>query len=192
MTTNKTFLILLLAGVSYTAYNAAAVSENFEISTTIDHEIVLGNLRTASADANLDVTGNINMGTIIVNSQYTGITEWYYDYSGIIIYRNKGAIVSADNATLGYFTANVANPEACSKLSPEVYMDPCAGLAFSSPFIDNLFGGSESDLNGCFFDFAYDGENNFIVRPAYCYIETMPKVIFGTHTGTLTINYTPS
>ncbi|MBQ8677496.1 MAG: hypothetical protein IJ529_03390 [Alphaproteobacteria bacterium] len=191
MTVNKTFLILLLASVSYTAYNAAAVSENFEISTTIDHEIVLGNLRTASTDADVRKTGDISLGTIVIDSEYTEWSNWNYSDTGIIHFYEQGGIISADNATLGYFTANVPNPEECDT-DP---MPACAGLTILTDdkygYIKNLFGSSKG-MNTCSFGIKYSGSsNNFKVIPTDCVLSDF-KTTSGTHTGTLTISYTPS
>ena len=189
---NKTFLILILIGISYTAYNAAAVSENFAISTTIDHEVTLGSFRAASADAGLDVTGNINLGTIIVNTDYSEGSVSYNE-SGIVT-NLSGAIVSADNATLGYFTANVPNPEECNDESV-IAGDMCAGLRITGTdhgWIDDLLGGNISDYNGCIFHFRYVGNNKFKVFPLVCIINTIKTLSFTTNTGTLTIEYTPS
>ena len=186
---NKTFLILLLASLTYTVYNAAAVSETFEISTTIDHEIVLGSFSAASADGNLNKTEDINLGTITINPAHDGETYWRYSDSGIVDIDHPGAVISADMAIVGRFTANIQNPEDCVNI---IHGDTCNGLSVTE-YIDNLFGGSASDLNGCGFAFKYvESENIFRVYPSHCYMDTPSKVTSGTHTGTLTISYTPS
>ncbi|MBR1648785.1 MAG: hypothetical protein IJ689_04215 [Alphaproteobacteria bacterium] len=187
--TNKTFLILLLLGVSYTAYNAAAVSENFEISTTIDHEITLGNFRTASDDADVTKNADINLGTLVINPAYEGYTSWRYSDSGVR-YDTQGAIISAPNAAVGTFSANIPNPEDCN--APNYN---CGGLRirgnYGNSFIINLFGGSDGG-NICGFWFKYSGNSNsFTVYPDHCAIGKVASVTSGKHTGTLSIEYTP-
>ncbi|MBR1648466.1 MAG: hypothetical protein IJ689_02580 [Alphaproteobacteria bacterium] len=178
--TNKTFLILLLAGVSYTAYNATAVSENFEISTTIDHEIVLGNLRTASTDANITKTGDINLGTIVISDDASGGTDWGYDENGNYHWDyGNPYIVSADNASPGYFTADIPNPEACNTAS-----NSCGGL---------WVGGLDMFHPGwCGFKIKYTGNSN--VFKVFCYdcAIDISKAIIGKHEETITISYNAS
>ncbi|MBR1648983.1 MAG: hypothetical protein IJ689_05225 [Alphaproteobacteria bacterium] len=191
MTTNKTFLILLLAGFSYTAYNAAAVSENFEISTTIDHEITLGSFRAASADADINTTSDINMGTIYINPNATGRTYWYYHEDGVCYSYDGDAVVRADNETVGYFTANIPHPGACNTGNWS-----CGGLSVTGTrlgAIDNIFGGSNSD-NDCSFVIKYTGrENDFKLFALACYIGAgkISSITSGLHEGTLTISYNP-
>ena len=191
MTTNKTFLILLLAGISYTAYNATAVSENFAISTTIDHEITLGNFRAASADANVSKTGDLNMGTIYINPAYTGSegAVWAYNSSGIVSYIVKGPVVSASNINVGTFSADIPNLSACSKGGTS-----CGGLSVwgnSNHDIINIFGGDDVS-NWCYFYLQYSGSGNtFYVYPYSCNLKDVSKVTRGLHTGTLTISYNP-
>ncbi|MBR1648501.1 MAG: hypothetical protein IJ689_02765 [Alphaproteobacteria bacterium] len=180
--TNKTFLILLLFGVSYTAYNAAAVSENFAISTTIDHEIVLGNFKTASADANITKTGDINIGTIVINpAAVSGFV--FYNLNGTV--RSKtGSVTDATAATPGTFTANIANPEACTGITTG-----CSGL--SVPLLHGLLSDNGSGYNTCEFRIIYESSNAFKVTPSYCGFENSSQTP-GTHEKTITISYTPS
>ena len=189
---NKTFLALLLIGVSYTAYNAAAVSENFEISTTIDHEIVLGNLRAASADAGITKTSDINLGTIYINPAYTEeSTSWTYNDSGIVSYPKGKAVVSVPNATIGRFSANISNPEQCNTARRS-----CGGLRVTGNndnFIFNIFGGNHYD-NSCGFYIKYSGNPNiFTVAPYQCNLSigAYSSMTLGSHTGTLYISYNP-
>ncbi|MBR1648039.1 MAG: hypothetical protein IJ689_00385 [Alphaproteobacteria bacterium] len=189
MTTNKTFLTLLLLGLSYTAYNAAAVSENFAISTTIDHEITLGNFRAASADANLDVKGDINLGTIYINPIYSGDpTTWGYTDSGIIGYNNQGAIIRADNQSVGFFTANIANPEACNTAT-----NSCGGLEVFGGYRSAVYPFGSGGEKWCHSYIKYSGEGNlFKVFLSHCYLDTVSDIIPATRTASLTITYTPS
>ncbi|MBR1649338.1 MAG: hypothetical protein IJ689_07070 [Alphaproteobacteria bacterium] len=183
--TNKTFLTILLLGVSYTAYNAAAVSENFEISTTIDHEIVLGNFKAVSADAGLDVTRDLDLGTITINPTYIGDAAWEYDTAGNFSrYYEQGGVISVGNATKGRFIANIPNPSACNGYSYD-----CGGLSFESSSIYHIFGGND-DNDWCYFCIHYSGNSNiFEITPDNCFIDDMSKVTAGEHRGTLTIKY---
>ncbi|MBR1649435.1 MAG: hypothetical protein IJ689_07570 [Alphaproteobacteria bacterium] len=191
MTTNKTFLILLLAGVSYTAYNAVAVSENFEISTTIDHEIVLGGFKSTSTDdADLHSTGDINLGTITVNLVYNNGQEM----SGCIVYNPDGSvssvdgdIISATSAALGTFTANIPNPSACDQVPH------CGGLTlYSRGPVTGIFSNIDSYPDNCEFLMTYTGGNGFKVFPDNCCLNGVPasSINSGTHTKNLTISYT--
>ncbi|MBR1648339.1 MAG: hypothetical protein IJ689_01910 [Alphaproteobacteria bacterium] len=186
---NKTFLILLLASLTYTVYNAAAVSETFEISTTIDHEITLGNFKTSAADANLNVTSDIDMGTIYINPSATEKTTWGYASSGVHTWTNGKGIVRADNVQAGVFTADVLNPTDCNGTEAS---HNCAGLSIvgnhNSNWIYNLLG-SES---GCRFTILYnETSNRFTVFPFACYMSggAFSSISTGLHTGTLTISY---
>ncbi|MBR1648924.1 MAG: hypothetical protein IJ689_04930 [Alphaproteobacteria bacterium] len=193
MKTNKTFLILLLAGVSYTAYNATAVSENFEISTTIDHEITLGNFKAASADANLDVIGDIDLGTIIINKDYDSsvTSNWKYNESGQVSFPyGKGSIVSADNAIAGIFNANIPTPNDCNTASAY-----CGGLSVTANTPNsNRLEGMFNNYSNCEFYLKYTGsENKYKVYPiscSLCFCGNIPSN--GTTNKTLTISYTPS
>ncbi|MBR1648579.1 MAG: hypothetical protein IJ689_03155 [Alphaproteobacteria bacterium] len=182
--TNKTFLILLLAGVSYTAYNAAAVSENFAISTTIDHEIVLGNLRTASADANITKTGDINIGTIVINPASERFGQVNYSPNGTVT-EIFGPVISATSASPGTFTADIPNPEGCMILE----RNSCHGITVTQ-FMPGLLGSKNS---WCNFFFIYTGSDNiFKIYPRDCYFKTPSDTTAGPHSGTLTISYTQS
>ncbi|MBR1648284.1 MAG: hypothetical protein IJ689_01625 [Alphaproteobacteria bacterium] len=180
--TNKTFLILLLAGISYTAYNAAAVSEDFAISTIIDHEIVLGNLRTASTDANLDVTGNISLGTITINSTY-GTGEVYYTSSGLAFdISEDGDIIAATSQTPGYFSADISDPAACDGREYS-----CGGLMVPQAITFIYVKGSHE--SGCELRISHITNNNFKVWASECWFNRASP---GTYTQTFTISYTPS
>ncbi|MBR1647991.1 MAG: hypothetical protein IJ689_00135 [Alphaproteobacteria bacterium] len=181
---NKTFLILLLAGISYTAYNATAVSENFEISTTIDHEVVLGNSKTASADANLDVTSDIDMGTIYINPNATADSWWTYHGDGTAQGISGNTVVKADNITFGTFNANIPDPESCNSRSLS-----CGGLSAignNNHWINGLFGKG----NSCQFYIQHLINNTFAVSPN-CFITDISTLTTGVKTGVLTISYDP-
>ncbi|MBR1648106.1 MAG: hypothetical protein IJ689_00730 [Alphaproteobacteria bacterium] len=174
---NKYILMLGVAAVSISSYcSYAGNSATMTVTATIAH------------DVSLSVTQDMNLGTITVDPAYTGNdTYWYYNDSGVITYRTQGAIVSAPDITVGTFIANIPNPSACDTAG-----DPCGGLMLMNS-IDDLFGGSIHDNNGCVFYIKYSGSSNtFNVYPFLCTIETPTTVTTGNHNGTLTISYTAS
>ena len=162
---------------SYAAY--AGNSATMTVTATIEHDVQLGSVT------------NLSLGTITINPAYDdelGDTFWEYSDSGVISYANKGAIVSASNATVGIFTANIPNPSACNTLSPE-----CGGLSFAEGgMINNFFGGND-DSNVCRLGIKYSGsENIFKVYPHDCYIALVSSVTTGLHERTITISYNAS
>ncbi|MBR1648626.1 MAG: hypothetical protein IJ689_03400 [Alphaproteobacteria bacterium] len=175
----KYILLLGVAGVALGSYAAyAANSATMTVTATIAH------------DVSLTKTGDLSLGTITINPAYTGDdTHWNYSDSGVISYTNKGAVVSAPNVTVGTFTANIPNPEACSS---ESWI--CGGLSLagtSYDTINNIFGGSDNS-NKCYFYIKYTGsDNNFKVYPGGCRISAgkISSVTTGEHSSTLTINY---
>ncbi|MBR1648535.1 MAG: hypothetical protein IJ689_02935 [Alphaproteobacteria bacterium] len=171
---NKYILMLGVAGVvlgSYCAY--AGNSATMTVTATIAH------------DVSLSVTQDIDLGTITINPAYTGeSTDWEYRDSGVIFYSRQGAIVSAPNATLGTFTANIPNPTACNEAN-----STCGGLSLEEHEIYNVFGGS-NESNFCNFLLKYSGiGNSFKVFPDNCLINDISKVTTGEHSVTLTITY---
>ncbi|MBR1649288.1 MAG: hypothetical protein IJ689_06820 [Alphaproteobacteria bacterium] len=187
--TNKTFLILLLAGVSYTAYNATAVSENFEISTTIDHEITLGNFKAASADANLDVSENLNLGVIIIDPDCNDYTWWSYFDDGAINLENSNLIISASPLTGGFFHADIPNPSDCTNRQTS-----CGGLSVlgDSDVNANIHIFDTTDGSHCTGYIKYTGNENIFRIYPNCAINNPSLVPLGTHTSYFTISYTPS
>ncbi|MBR1648173.1 MAG: hypothetical protein IJ689_01070 [Alphaproteobacteria bacterium] len=180
--TNKTFLILLLVGVSYTAYNAAAVSENFAISTTIDHEIVLGNFRTASTDAGLKTDRDMDLGTITINPSYVFDDDWM-QWSDIV-YNSSGnvteithAVTHADNIKFGRFSANIPNPTACNGSSHR-----CGGLS-----LDNYYMRVGTPISCENLKIYYLSDQTFEIRPEYCTLTGIPKA--QSYQGTINISY---
>ncbi|MBR1648216.1 MAG: hypothetical protein IJ689_01285 [Alphaproteobacteria bacterium] len=177
---NKYILMLGVAGVALGSYCAYADnSATMTVTATIAH------------DVSLTKTGDISLGTITINPAYTGSdTYWAYDPSGIIDLLQEDAIVSAPNATVGTFTANIPNPEDCSSS-----VSSCGGLSVTGnneEGIDNFFGGNDGS-NYCDFSIKYIGtENSFTVNPFDCAIKDVSQVTPGPHSGTLTISYTPS
>ena len=175
---NKYILMMGVAGVVLGAYGAyASNSATMTVTATIAH------------DVSLSVGQDIDLGTITINPAYTGHdTGWNYSDSGVITYTTQGAIVSATNATVGTFTANIANPTACTGID-----NPCGGLSVtgnSGNWIYNLFGGSD-ESNRCHFLIKYSGTgNSFKVYPYNCWIEDISSVTTASHEGTLTISYT--
>ncbi|MBR1649368.1 MAG: hypothetical protein IJ689_07220 [Alphaproteobacteria bacterium] len=177
---NKYILLTAVAGVALGSYCAyASNSATTTVTATIAH------------DVSLTKTGDINLGTITINPAYTGdTTRWEYSDSGVISYTNQGAIVSAPNATVGTFTANIHHPDTC-----DAPIDYCEGLSVEGnkgEGIADLFGASNSDINGCGFYILYSGtKNSFKVFPGACLIGDVSSVTPGEHSGTLTIQYTP-
>ena len=168
----KNYILMLgVAGVALGSYCAyAGNSATMTVTATIAN------------DVSLSVTQDLDLGTITINPAYDGATtKWNYNDSGSIKYTNQGAIVSADNATFGTFTANIPNPTACINGAPG-----CGGLSFEE--ID-LFGRA----GGCGFVILYSGSDNiFNVIPGACAIQDISSVTTGEHEGTLTISYTAS
>ncbi|MBR1649157.1 MAG: hypothetical protein IJ689_06140 [Alphaproteobacteria bacterium] len=175
---NKYILMFGIAAVSIGSYCAyAGNSATMTVTATINH------------DVSLSVTQDINLGTITINPAYIGDEAyWIYTESGQV---DDGvpaaAIVSADNATVGIFTANIPNPEACNN---EYYS--CGGLSVKGGdtiTLNNIFGGSDGS-NYCGFYIKYRGEgNSFVVYPRHCSIEDVSQTSPGSHSGTLTITY---
>ncbi|MBR1648831.1 MAG: hypothetical protein IJ689_04455 [Alphaproteobacteria bacterium] len=174
---NKTFLALLLIGVSYTAYNAAAVSENFEISTTIDHEIVLGVIKAASADAKVSVDQDFHAGTIVFDPTHNNkdFYEIEYDENGYTSF--VPGITSVSSVIIGQFSADIDNPANCNGTS-----HICGGLAVTELFDDGIFYCESFKIKSI-------GNNKFKVFPWYCGFLGIPAV--GKYQNSLTITYTP-
>ncbi|MBR1648425.1 MAG: hypothetical protein IJ689_02370 [Alphaproteobacteria bacterium] len=175
---NKYILMLGVAGVAFGSYAAyAGNSATMTVTATIAH------------DVSLTKTGDINLGTITINPAYTGDdTNWSYSDSGVINLNSQGAIVSADNATVGTFTANIPNPSACSAGEYS-----CGGLIIDAgsgdgEIMHNVFGGDSDDY--CAFIIKYSGSgNSFKVYPQSCAIYDVSTVGIGDHSHTITINY---
>ncbi|MBR1649143.1 MAG: hypothetical protein IJ689_06065 [Alphaproteobacteria bacterium] len=170
---NKYILMLGIAAVSIGSYCAyAGNSATMTVTATIAH------------DVSLSVTQDIDLGTITINPAYTGTdTMWTYSESGVISYTSRqGAIVSAPNATVGTFTANIPNPSACNDVAPI-----CGGLSLSGS--EGLFG-SDNSKNYCAYGIKYSGSvNSFKLYPVECFIKNVSSVTTGDHEETLTINY---
>ncbi|MBR1649289.1 MAG: hypothetical protein IJ689_06825 [Alphaproteobacteria bacterium] len=178
---NKYILLLGVAAVSIGSYAAyAGNSATMTVTATIAHDVSLGNVT------------DINLGTITINPAYDkDDTVWQYSDSRVISLDSQGAIVSAPNATIGTFTANVpeATKTACNA-NAAAYCGELHLVGNSGGFIDNIFGGSD---NACSFNIKYSGTGNtFNVFPKACYIEDVSVVTTGAHSGTLTISYTAS
>ncbi|MBQ8677397.1 MAG: hypothetical protein IJ529_02870 [Alphaproteobacteria bacterium] len=176
----KNYILMLgVAGVALGSYCAyAGNSATMTVTATIAH------------DVSLTKTQDVNLGTITINPAYTGDdTGWYFNDSGIISIYGQGAIVSISNVTVGTFTANIPNPELCSSGDTE-----CGGLYVTgndNSRITNIFGGDD-DSNVCSFWIKYSGSgNSFKIFPDYCDIRDVSKVTPGSHSGTLTISYSP-
>ncbi|MBR1648353.1 MAG: hypothetical protein IJ689_01995 [Alphaproteobacteria bacterium] len=178
---NKYILMLGVAGVALGSYAAYAGNEDtMYVGVTIVH------------DVSLTKTRDINLGTITLNPDANSNSEtvWNYNSSGEYIAGRGNGIVSADNATVGIFTANISNPSDCD--SNDGYVS-CGGLSIygnNDHWIDSLFSGDYDHYDNCAFRFKYSGsENNFIVYPSECVIGDLSSITPGTKTGTLTISY---
>ncbi|MBR1649038.1 MAG: hypothetical protein IJ689_05510 [Alphaproteobacteria bacterium] len=170
----KNYILMLgVAGVvlgSYCAY--AGNSATMTVTATIAH------------DVSLSVTQDIDLGTITINPAYTeDITRWGYSDSGAISYTNKGAIVSAPNATVGTFTANIANPSACNGTS-----NACGGLSLTGNY--GSANGFTNDFI-CFYQIKYDNYS-FKLYPYACVMDNVSSISTDSYEGTLTISYTAS
>ncbi|MBR1649390.1 MAG: hypothetical protein IJ689_07340 [Alphaproteobacteria bacterium] len=187
---NKIFLTSLLLGVSYTAYNAAAVSENFAISTIIDHEIVLGNFKSSASDVGVNVSLGVDFGTIVIDSTKNGYVEVDYENGRPIIYGD--VIVEADSPQNGYFSANIPNPSACNGNTL-----PCGGLSIlecsfingGGCIIPGMMGNTNTD---CTVRIKYSGAGSqFIMQPDSCIAVRASDLVIGTHNKNITISYAP-
>ncbi|MBR1648133.1 MAG: hypothetical protein IJ689_00870 [Alphaproteobacteria bacterium] len=178
----KNYILMLgVASVALGSYCAyAGNSATMTVTATIAH------------DVSLTKTRDLSLGTITINPATEEETYWFYSDSGVYRLDYGDGIVSASNATVGTFTANIPNPSACNTGT-----ESCGGLSITGNYegyIDNLFGGSDGG-NSCDFHIKYSGtENSFNVFPDHCWIDEnkMSSVTTGSHTGTLTISYTPS
>ena len=171
----KNYILMLgIAGVALGSYCAyAGNSATMTVTATIAH------------DVSLSVVTHMNLGTITINPAYTSNgdndTEWTYSPTGSVLDSN-GAIVSIGDATVGVFTANVANPSACDGSN-----ENCGGLVADYDGFSNGF--------YCNFNIKYSGSGNiFNVFPYRCTIMDgyASSITAGTKTTTLTIEYTPS
>ena len=168
---NKYILLLGVAGVAFGSYCAyAGNSATMTVTATIAHYV------------SLSVTQDIELGTINLNPASMGGTYWGYNSSGVYSKSYGNGIVSAPNATVGAFSANIPNPEDCN-----IQNDSCGGLSISAS--GRLFG-SEGD---CDFKMIHNSGYDFTLYPAQCYIgDRTAAVSVGAHEIELTINYSPS
>ncbi|MBR1648555.1 MAG: hypothetical protein IJ689_03035 [Alphaproteobacteria bacterium] len=178
---NKYILMLGIAGVALGSYCAyAGNSATMTVTATIAH------------DVSLIVTQDMDLGTITINPAATEETEWDYDSdSGVFNLMGGDAIVSADNAKLGRFTANIPNPSVCGYGT-----SICGGLEVDAEgqgeSLFTLFG-PDYGATHCTFGIEYNGDgNDFRIVIIDCMINEgrISSVMPGKHTGTLTITYT--
>ncbi|MBR1648333.1 MAG: hypothetical protein IJ689_01880 [Alphaproteobacteria bacterium] len=161
----KNYILLLgvatVALGSYCAY--AGNSATMTVTATIAH------------DVSLTVTHDLELGTITINPAYTGNdTYWTYSTSGIISYTSGKALVSAPNATIGTFTANVPDPSNHGNI-----FDYTAEMSL---------GGK----NYCSFGVFHISGNTFVIYPDECGIEDMSALTAGTYSVPINISYIPS
>ncbi|MBR1648477.1 MAG: hypothetical protein IJ689_02635 [Alphaproteobacteria bacterium] len=171
----KNYILMLgIAGVALGSYCAyAGNSATMTVTATIAH------------DVSLTKTGDISLGTITINPSVAEATEWSYNDSGVLGVAYGDAIVTADNATIGTFTANVPDPTACNTAGAS-----CGGLSVTgnaANTIEDIFDGSD---NRCSFYIKHsESGNSFKVYPYICIIEDPRYIPTGSHSGTLTITY---
>ncbi|MBR1649512.1 MAG: hypothetical protein IJ689_07975 [Alphaproteobacteria bacterium] len=167
---NKYILMLGIAAVALGRYAAyAGNTATMTVTATIAH------------DVSLSVTQDIDLGTITINPADADNDGWiYYNLDGTVKSKSD-PITAAPNATLGTFTANIANPSACDGSS-----NTCGGLMV--PTIGGIFGGSHTS---CRFVIEYGTLNEFRVVPTDCDF-VAGEALAGTHTQTITISYTAS
>ncbi|MBR1648806.1 MAG: hypothetical protein IJ689_04320 [Alphaproteobacteria bacterium] len=178
----KNYILMLgVAGVALGSYCACASnSATMTVTATIAH------------DVSLSVTQDIDLGTITINPAATGDTYWSYNPMGIYSFSQGDAIVSAGNATVGIFTANIPNLSACNSLGKSCGELSVEGNDYNSGIYD-LFGAENNDVNGCDFMIEHKRSgNSFSVFPGGCVIQNASSVTTGSHEGTLTISYTAS
>ncbi|MBR1648317.1 MAG: hypothetical protein IJ689_01800 [Alphaproteobacteria bacterium] len=161
---NKTFLILLLASLTYTVYNAAAVSETFEISTTIDHEITLGSFRAASTDVNIREVFGASFD-ILINPNYdSGFAKYDMTYGG--------GVIAFDPIGSSSFKADLPDPDDVSK------------------FLVTPSSITKGNITVSEFDVIHDMDTNYIINPKLSYSGGAPKA--GDYNfGSVTISYNP-
>ncbi|MBR1649256.1 MAG: hypothetical protein IJ689_06650 [Alphaproteobacteria bacterium] len=167
---NKYILMLGVAAVSIGSYcSYAGNSATMTVTATIAH------------DVSLTKTRDLSFGTITINPGYTGEdTNWNYDSNGSVSIPTGMAIVSADNATVGIFTANVPAPFTSLSVTGNSGSD-----------IGGIFGGTIDD-NYCGFSIEHGSGNVFYVYPEVCDMTDVSIVRPGVYEGTLTIEYSPS
>ncbi|MBR1649422.1 MAG: hypothetical protein IJ689_07505 [Alphaproteobacteria bacterium] len=171
---NKYILLLGVAAVSISSYAAyAANSATMNVTATIAHDVSLGNVT------------DLNIGTITINPADTG-TDGYikYNLDGTVSSFIE-PITAATAATPGTFTANIANPSACTGAS-----NHCGGLSVPERLFDIL--GGTANYNDCIFAIVHDVSNKFKVVPTLCEFRWSSDTVAGTHTKTITISYTAS
>ena len=110
---NKYILMLGVAAVALASYCAYANnSATMNVTATIAH------------DVSLNVTQDIELGTITIDpSRNTGTILYYKSIKGIT---KLDGVIAVNGYTAGRFTANIANPTACNGAR-----NPCGGLTIT-------------------------------------------------------------
>ncbi|MBR1649343.1 MAG: hypothetical protein IJ689_07095 [Alphaproteobacteria bacterium] len=166
----KNYMLMLgIAAVSIGSYAAyAGNSATMTVTATIAH------------DVSLIAVNDLDFGTITINPTDDDPGEaWVVDYdeNGIPKYQTD-LIISADDATLGTFTANIPNPSACNSIATS-----CGGLSLSENMV------TLDGTDGCDFFIKYSGSGNvFNLVPDECYFESP---VSGTFEQEVTITYHP-
>ncbi|MBR1648584.1 MAG: hypothetical protein IJ689_03180 [Alphaproteobacteria bacterium] len=166
---NKYILMLGVAAVSIGSYCAHADnSATMTVTAIVTHDVSLTNVN------------DIDLGTITINPASNDELEIYYNLDGTVKSKSD-PVTAATDATLGTFTANIANPSACDGSS-----NTCGGLS-----VHNIMSFFAHGLNGCGFAIVYDSENKFKVVPTECFAQETSDVTSGFHIKAFTISYTP-
>ncbi|MBR1648852.1 MAG: hypothetical protein IJ689_04560 [Alphaproteobacteria bacterium] len=164
----KNYILMLgIAAVALGSYAAyAGNSATMTVTATIAHDVSL-------------IAGNdLDFGTITINPTDAAAWDVVYREDGTSNGLNSDNVISADDATLGTFTANIPNPSACNN-----YSYSCGGLSLSVPEL------TLDGTNGCSFGIKYSGSGNtFNLVPDECYFESP---VSGTFEQEVTITYHP-
>ena len=166
----KNYILLLgVAGVVLGSYHAYADNDaTMTVTATIAHDVNLGSVT------------DLNIGTITVNPSETNNGEIYYNLDGTFKGKYGDGVTAATSATPGTFTANIANPSACTGTS-----NTCGGLSVTG----RVYGYNGVDGDNCTLVIVHDSENKFKVVPTACYYGGADRMAAGTYEKTITINY---
>ena len=159
---NKYILMLGVAAVALASYCAYANnSATMNVTATIAH------------DVSLNVTQDIELGTITIDpSRNTGTILYYKSIKGIT---KLDGVIAVNGYTAGRFTANIANPTACNGAR-----NPCGGLTIT--YDGGLTGFSWNPV----IVYQYT-TNDFRVYDALSYTSAPAE---GDYEGEITISYT--
>ncbi|MBR1649299.1 MAG: hypothetical protein IJ689_06875 [Alphaproteobacteria bacterium] len=179
----KNYILMLgVAGVALGSYCAyAGNSATMTVTATIAH------------DVSLNVTQDLNIGTITVNPSVLSSTpgvDFTFDMDASGTVSKQGlAIISITGTQIGSFTANIPNPSACDTPSYS-----CGGLGFKdlpSGEINPVFGNTMGN-GSCFLKIVHSTGNVFKVYSDRCEAYNLNNVKAGKHEKSIVIEYTAS